>query len=488
MAKDILGLEEEEEVIPRRPNQSKLYVWGYNVQGQTSHDAGVSGDPRTWRCQRTPKAVPLERLADSKRRPPIYLVHVACGLQHTAAVTSDGDLYTWGANDFGQLGDGGEDDCREPRRVIALRKEFVTSIACGAQCTAVITRERRASDGGEPAEGRLWVWGQNQGSNLPRLFPGAMPPKSVIKAISCGASHAAAISTDGLLQTWGYNEFGQLGRGFSCEGLQEARYTCGRGDYGQLGHRVLQTGLKEVLLRRVVSLEGIRLTQVACGQMHTCVVTSKGALYIWGGGREGQLGFGHRQEMVPVLGADDNAAISRLPVLLMSRGVKMVACGQSHTLASTVDGRLWGWGYNSSGQAATGRAAYAWRPSPIDWCVGQVAQLAAGGGHSAVLTQAFTLKDLCEYRLAESVTVPTAPAIEDIAGRHGADGLMRFCERFRIRVTSGQDEDVDEDEERRRRPRTRPRSRLTTVAIEWSSNPTGSSNLQSAAEHPPRAA
>ncbi|KAL1832745.1 hypothetical protein ACET3Z_002396 [Daucus carota] len=50
---------------------------------------------------------------------------------------------------------------------------------------------------------RLWVWEQNQ----------------VIRQVACGAVHVVALSEDGLLQAWGYNEFGQLGRGVTCEGL-----------------------------------------------------------------------------------------------------------------------------------------------------------------------------------------------------------------------------------------------------------------------------
>ncbi|KAK4278644.1 hypothetical protein QN277_016465 [Acacia crassicarpa] len=45
----------------------------------------------------------------------------------------------------------------------------------------------------------------------------------IIHEVSCGAAHAVALSEDGLLQAWSYNEYGQLGRGVACEGLQGAR-------------------------------------------------------------------------------------------------------------------------------------------------------------------------------------------------------------------------------------------------------------------------
>ena len=64
-------------------------------------------------------------------------------------------------------------------------------------------------------------------------------------------------------------------------------------------------------------------------------------------------------------------------------------------------------------------------------CVGEVRQLAAGGGHSAVLTDACSLKELCELRLADCVTPSNASKIEDIASRTGSDALARLCERLR---------------------------------------------------------
>ena len=58
-------------------------------------------------------------------------------------------------------------------------------------------------------------------------------------------------------------------------------------------------------------------------------------------------------------------------------------------------------------------------------------KLAAGGGHSAVLTEAFTLKAMCEFRLAECVNVSNALQIEDVAARIDSDALVRLCERLR---------------------------------------------------------
>lgn len=208
---------------------------------------------------------------------------------------------------------------------------------------------------------------------------------------------------------------------------------------GQLGHYSLQSVDKELLPRRVVALDGISIKSIACGGVHTCAVTSTGALYAWGGSQVGQLGIGPHTGFLSCNPRD----FRNLPVLVILTGVLHVACGHSHTLVSTRDGRIHGWGYNSYGQAANEKSTYAWYPSPVDWCIGEVRKLAAGGGHSAVLTDAFSLKELCEFSLADSVTLSNASVIEYHAARIQSNALARLCERLRENEHEG-NSDTDE--------------------------------------------
>ncbi|XP_057522080.1 ultraviolet-B receptor UVR8 isoform X1 [Amaranthus tricolor] len=468
---DIVEILGESKSVPV-PTKSAIYVWGYNQRGQT-------GRQEKEQKLRIPRQLPPELFGCPAGISTRWL-DVACGREHTAAVASDGSLFTWGANDFGQLGDGTEESRKYPKKVDLLKTEIVKSVSCGSNCTAAIA-EPRVNDE-SLSNGRLWVWGQNQSSNYPRLFWGAFAPNTVIRQVSCGSVHVVALSEGGLLQSWGYNECGQLGRGFTAEGLQgpgilkayakyldEAPelvkivqvscgeyhtaavcetgdvYTCGLGNMGQLGHCSLQSEDKELIPRRVVALEGIHITSVSCGGVHTCAVTAKGALYTWGGGQLGQLGLGPQATSASFIFKDYQVMLRNIPALVIPSGVQLVACGHSHTLISTSDGRIHGWGYNSYGQAANEKSTYAWYPSPIDWCVGEVRKLAAGGGHSAVLTDACSLKDLCEFRLAESVTLANAAHIEDVAFRTSSDALVRLCERLRELHNGGEWESEDDE-------------------------------------------
>jgi len=79
------------------------------------------------------------------------VTQVTCGSYHTAAITGNGDLYTWGGGMYGKLGHGNETGCSTPKRVEALAGVPVEQIACGSRHTAVVT-----------TSGRLFTWGDKE--------------------------------------------------------------------------------------------------------------------------------------------------------------------------------------------------------------------------------------------------------------------------------------------------------------------------------------
>jgi len=109
------------------PDDGKLYTWGYGSNGRLGH--GEEADVLL------PTVV--TSLKDEK------IVHVACGGCHTAAVTSNGLLYTFGWNHYGQLGHGapcfsGEDLQVVPKIVEGLKSHHVVQVACGEQHTVAL--------------------------------------------------------------------------------------------------------------------------------------------------------------------------------------------------------------------------------------------------------------------------------------------------------------------------------------------------------------
>lgn len=109
----------------------KLFTWGHGKSGRLGHGSEEV-------CM-LPTLV--EALANQK------VVDVAAAETHTAAVTSEGELYTWGRDRFGQLGHGsaGSSGKLAPKRVEGLRKATVTGVAAGSEHTAVVTRSGNVS-------------------------------------------------------------------------------------------------------------------------------------------------------------------------------------------------------------------------------------------------------------------------------------------------------------------------------------------------------
>ena len=270
------------------------------------------------------------------------VVQVSCGWSHTAVVTSEGELLTFGYGFTGRLG---HDRLSEhewvPRRVKeTLVEKCVVQVSCGEHHTAVITSDRE-----------LYV--------LHRLLdPVSSAPlvKSAV-GVSCGNCHTAVITSKGELFTFGVGDeelLGPPGEGYdllaptrvegklvgkrvvqvSCDYFCTAAitstgelFTYGNGDSGNLGHG---DGLGiEWMPRRVEALARNRVVQVSCGGDITAAVTSTGELFNFGYGGDGQLGHGSWDD------THDSPLPRRVEGALVGKRVVQVSCGCSYTAVIT---------------------------------------------------------------------------------------------------------------------------------------------------------
>ena len=126
---------------------------------------------------------------------------------HSAALKSNGTLWTWGSNWKGQLGDGTNIDRNTPTR-IGVDSDWL-AISAGALHTIALK-----------SDGTLWTWGDNEYSQLgdgtgiiSRYTPTRIGTDTDWIEIAGGGTHTLALKSDGTLWAWGYNYFGQLGDG-----------------------------------------------------------------------------------------------------------------------------------------------------------------------------------------------------------------------------------------------------------------------------------
>jgi alpha-tubulin suppressor-like RCC1 family protein len=167
-----------------------LWAWGLNSNGQVGRGSATTNS------YNTPMQIGTATTWSQ----------VACGFLYTVALRSDGTLWAWGTNDFGQLGTGTTTQLNQPTQ-IGLGSTWQW-IEAGRDGTAAIRQD-----------GTLWVWGRN---NLGQLGQGTVLPQSLPsptqvgtstnwRRVAVGSGHMVALRTDGTLWSWGLNDHGQLG-------------------------------------------------------------------------------------------------------------------------------------------------------------------------------------------------------------------------------------------------------------------------------------
>ena len=361
--------------------QGNLWVWGYNVNGQL-------GDNTT-----TDRSTPVTTLSGGAN-----WKQVSCGTDYTAAIKTDGTLWTWGYNYYGQLGDNTSTNRNTPVTTFAGGTNW-KQVTCGGIHIAAIK-----------TDGTLWTWGRN---SYGRLGDNTTTTRSIPvttfaggtnwKQVACGYSHSAAIKTDGTLWTWGRNSYGQLGNNTTTNRLTPVTtlsgetnwkqvfcgdnhtaaiktdgtlWTWGRNSYGRLGDNTTTQRNTPV----TTFAGGTNWKQVAGGGYLTAAIKTDGTLWTWGRNNFGQLG--------------NNTTTDRsTPITTFAGGTnwKQVAGGNAHTAAIKTDGTLWTWGRNSYGRLGDNTTVN--RSTPVTTFAGGTnwKQVACGGYYTAAIKTDGTL-------------------------------------------------------------------------------------------------
>ena len=233
--------------------EGKLFTCGWGANGRLGRtipgkNTGFyeGADPKFRQVQ-----INLAGINDNK---PLLVVNVACGRQHTLALSSERELWSWGANEHGQLGLGHRVSQAVPR-LVKLLKLF---------SRGAVAKKRRQMEHQQELQQKAWHQ-QHQGDDGKEThpFPGqeatnihGEPIKEkqldmdLLAAISCGDSHSCVITEKGLLYVFGNNESSQLGLGDGCNADEI---------FPRLHHSTLSLDVR----------------QVSCGANHTLVVTGE---------------------------------------------------------------------------------------------------------------------------------------------------------------------------------------------------------------------
>ncbi|XP_029952653.1 secretion-regulating guanine nucleotide exchange factor isoform X2 [Salarias fasciatus] len=230
-------------------------------------------------------------------------------------------LHSWGANSYGQLGQGDVEDQSVPRLSdsSALQNRAVRTVSGGGGHTVVITESGEVFVCGQNHKGQL---GLGHKTDILVLHHCPVPNRRITD-VACGWDFTLFLSDRGQLLACGSNAFGQLG-------------------VGQTVTHSAELLVVESLKKPVVS--------VAAGLRHSLAVTDSGAVYQWGTGL-----YSHAKRALSPLPVPPHLS-SKVPSLvpgLDHRMSRLVAAGSCHSVCLTGDGDLFLWGSNKHGQLAT---------------------------------------------------------------------------------------------------------------------------------------
>jgi alpha-tubulin suppressor-like RCC1 family protein len=289
---------------------------------------------------------------------------------NSAGIDSTGALYIWGSNASLALADGTTDNKSSPVHVLSTINTSFSSfsiVSAGFNWSTAID-----------INGQLYTWGGNSSGQLGdgtvtgKYYAGIIRSSSW-SIVSGGSSHTAGITTTGALYTWGYNGYGQLGDGTTLNksspvqigtsswaivasgasstaaiDITGALFTWGVNTVGQLGDGTTISKSSPVQ----IGTSSWTLVSAISGTLFAINIFKN--LYSWGGGGSGGLG--------------DGTTINKSsPVQIGTSSWNMVATGSTaaHGAGITLSGSVFAWGYNANGQLGNFQTTARTSPVPL---------------------------------------------------------------------------------------------------------------------------
>lgn len=268
------------------------------------------------------------------------VISVAAGDYHTIALKADGTVWGWGLNHYGQLGSGTTIASDTPIQVVGLTD--VASIATRGHYTFAIKND-----------GTVWAWGYNSygqlgdGTTTVSSTPVQISALTEVISITTGDRHTVALKTDGTVWAWGGNYYGQLGDGTTTESFIPVQVS----------------GLTDIVA-------------ISAGDFHTLAIKTDGTAWIWGNNKLGLLESGE-----PIYSTTPEQLISLMDVTAIDGGGGIDG---PFSVALEVDNTVWTWGENTLGQLGNGTAYRNTTPLQVSGLM-DVAAIASGDRHIVAL-------------------------------------------------------------------------------------------------------
>jgi len=293
-----------------KKSNGTLWAWGFNGSGQLGlGTTSATGD-----------TIIPEQIGTSTD-----WNTVSAGGAQTIALKNDGTLWSWGSNQYGQLGDGTSSNYNASPTQVGIENNW-HAISAGSSHTLAIKND-----------GTLWAWGRN---NYGQLGDGTLVNKSVPtqigtdtnwKSISASYTNSLALKSDGTLWAWGYNNAGQVGNGTNNFTPVTSPSQVGTDTDWQ---------------------------KISSGRYSSYGLKQNGTIYHFGTNTAGQNGNGS----IAIQNFDTPIQIG------VENDWTIICAGSDFVLAKKTNGNLYSWGYNYAGQLGIGNTIDQYSPVLVTTC------------------------------------------------------------------------------------------------------------------------
>ena len=282
---------------------------------------------------------------------------IACGETHFACLDFEGNVFTFGSNNVGQLGIGISSKGSLPQQKVNLPP--IKQISCGFSLTLCLSENGELYSFGLNSYGQLgYASNETSDGNIPICSqPRRIEPLENVKLVQCGTCHVICVTETNEVYAWGNNRDGQLGScdsetkkvPFKCEypnNIVDIRagfshtlvltedkevFTCGKDNY---------IGRRDVIFRNIPKkIELSEIVRIECGTYHSLCIDIHGDLYMFGKNDFGQLGI--VSDSIHVLDPTKHPSLSNI-VDISSRG--------NHTFVKTLPNEVYAFGDNEYSQ------------------------------------------------------------------------------------------------------------------------------------------
>lgn len=378
-------------------------------------------------------------------------VRVSCGVDHTLVITDKGTVFAWGLGAFGNLGVDSTRDSFMPEQVHLPNDFWACMVAAGAKHSMALSTNGEVYSWGHGGNGRLGQGAECAASLVPQKVE--MPGGAATKWIAAGEAHSASLDAAAVVHCWGAGSYGRTGHGMDTDVPEPRMVTslacipCAQVRLGMLHSLALGVhgtvhawgagpatglGLTNDAIQAVPAVIQMKakdsstcfelsgIVEISAGSLHSLALHSKGQLYSWGTVNEGRLGLAMTLggERMPKLASNVNVPhevrMSRADLFKVphrrrasvdsgaiqvstveeahaedayKKGSKITAhCGGMNSGIITNDGALWVWGVGSLTGAPAGQDTHEPRVFVVPNPRTKVVAVAFGWEHCLAVT------------------------------------------------------------------------------------------------------